>query len=61
MENHTPRWPDTRDVADLIRRSRLTVVDAQEVRLTSILCRHRAAVLCKDAERLRAKSLQQQR
>jgi hypothetical protein len=54
MESYTPEWRKMSDIADTIRRARLVMADAQEVRLTSFECRHRAAVLCQEAERLRA-------
>jgi len=54
MENCTPEWLNMSDIADTIRRSRLVITDAQEVRLTSLECRHRAAVLRGEAQSLRA-------
>lgn len=53
MESCTLEWPNKEDIADPIRRARLVMVDAHEVRLASIKCRHQAAVLRKEAERLR--------
>jgi len=61
MENYTPEWRNKGDIADAIRhairRARLVMVDAHEVRRASIECRHRAAVLCDEAQSLHAESL----
>ena len=54
MENYTPEWWNKGELADIVRRSRLVTVEANGVYLASIECRHRAAVLCQEAERLRA-------
>ena len=56
MENYTPEWRTMTEISDAIRRARLVVLDANEVRLTSIEYRHRAAVLRKEAQRLRQAS-----
>jgi hypothetical protein len=56
MESYTPEWPNKRDIVEAIRLARLVMVDANEVRQTSIECRRRAAALCKDAQRVRAAS-----
>lgn len=55
VAGYTPEWWNG-DIADAIRRARLVMADANEVRLASMECRHRAAVLCKEAEHLRAAS-----
>jgi hypothetical protein len=61
MENYIghvgPECRDKGELADAIRRARLVMVVAREVRLTSIECRHRAAVLCDKAESLRKASI----
>jgi hypothetical protein len=56
MENYTPEWRTMTEIPDAIRRARLVVLDANEVRLISIEYRHRAAVLRKEAQRLRQAS-----
>jgi len=57
MQNYTPGWRNKGDIADAIRGARLVIVDAHELRRTSIECRHRATVLCDEATSLRAESL----
>ena len=47
-----PGWRTDDDITDAIRRARLVVVDAQEVRLASLECRHTAAVLRDEAQHL---------
>ena len=54
---YAPEWLNMSDIADTIRRSRLVITDAQEVRLTSFECRDRAAVLRGEAQSLRAERL----
>ena len=56
MEKYTPEWRTMTEISDAIRRARLVVVDANEVRLTSIEYRDRAAVLRKEAQRFRQAS-----
>jgi hypothetical protein len=56
MENYTPEWRTMTELSDAIRRARRVVADANEVRLTSIGFRHRAAVLRKEAQRFRQAS-----
>ena len=56
MQNYTPGWRAMTETSDAIWRARLVVVDANEVRLTSIEYRHRAAVLRKEAQRFRQAS-----
>ena len=56
MENYMPEWRTVTEISDAIRRARLVVVDANEARLTSIEYRYRAAVLRKEAQRLRKAS-----
>jgi len=57
MKNHPWEWLNIREtVVDTIRRAHLVVVDANEVRLTSIEYRYRAAALREEAEGLRAAS-----
>lgn len=57
MENYTPELRIDGEVADAVRRARLVMVEAQEVRLAAIECRHRAAVLRDEAQSLRAERL----
>jgi hypothetical protein len=57
MENYTPEWRKNGEIADAVRRARLVMVAAHEVRRASIECRHRAAVLRDEAQSLRAASL----
>jgi hypothetical protein len=56
MENYTPEWRNTGNI-DAIQRARLLMVYAHEVRRTSIECRQQAAVLCDEAQSLRAEGL----
>jgi hypothetical protein len=60
VEGYTPDWRSMSEIAETIRRARLVMVDAQEMRLTSLECRHRAAVLRAEAERLRADAARNQ-
>jgi hypothetical protein len=57
MQNYTPGRRNKGDVADAIRGARLVMVEAHEVVRASIEWRHRATVLCDEAQSLRAESL----
>jgi hypothetical protein len=57
MQNYTPGWRNKGDIADAIRGARLVMVEVHEVVRASIECRHRATVLCDEAQSLRAESL----
>jgi hypothetical protein len=57
MENYTPEWRIHGELAAAGGRARLIMVNAYEVRRAAIECRRRAAVLCEEAQRLRAESL----
>jgi hypothetical protein len=56
MEDYTPEWRNKGDIADAVRRARLMMLDAHELRRASIECRHRAAVLRDQAQSLRVES-----
>jgi hypothetical protein len=57
MHNYTPGRRNKGDIADAIRGARLVMVEAHEVVRASIECRHRATVLCDEAQSPRAESL----
>ena len=61
MENYTPEWRIDAELAAVVQRARLRLIDTDELRRAAIECRDRSAVLREEAQRLRAESLRHRR